>query len=138
MSDDNKKLIERWFEEVWNKGSVDAIDEMLEKNAVIHGLSNETGEPLIGSAAFREFHKRFYNAFPNIVVKVEETLAEGDRVAARCSVRGQHTGESLGFAATNKPMLISGIAIVRIHDGKIVEAWNNFDFLSLYQQLGVM
>lgn len=137
MSEKNKDLICRWFEEVWNKARTDVIAEMLDKDCVIHGLSNETGEPLVGAAAFREFHKKFYDAFPNIVVTVEDTIAEGDTVVARCSVRGQHTGDSLGFAATNKPILITGVAIVRVKDGKFVEVWNNFDFLSMYQQIGM-
>ena len=138
MSEQNKELIRRWFEEVWNKGRADAIDEMLAKDGIVHGLSNETGEPLRGADAFREFHKKFYDAFPNIVVTVDDTIAEGDLVVARCSVRGQHTGDGLGFAATNKPIMITGIGIARVKDGMVVEAWNNFDFLSLNQQIGVM
>lgn len=137
MLEENKELIRCWFEEVWNKGRADAIDEMLAKDGIVHGLSNETGEPLQGAAAFREFHKKFHDAFPNIVVTVDDTIAEGDQVVARCTVRGQHTGDSLGFAATNKPIMITGTAIARVKDGKIVEAWNNFDLLSLNQQIGV-
>jgi len=138
MSEENKKLLVRWFEEVWNKGRAGAIDGLLDKDAIVHGLANETGEPIVGLDAFREFHQRSYNSFPDIVVTVDDTLAEGDKVVARCTVRGQHTGESLGFAATNKPIMITGIAIARVKDGKIVEAWNNFDFLTMYQQIGVV
>ena len=69
---------------------------------------------------------------------MDDVVAEGDRVVARCSVRGKHTGESLGFAATNAPIQFEGIAIVRIKDGKIVEAWNQFDFLEMNKQLGVL
>lgn len=137
MLETNKKLIIRWFEEVWNSGRGEAIDEMLAKDAIVHGLSNDTGEPLRGSDAFRVFHQNFYNAFPDIVVTVDDTIAEGDLVVARCTVRGQHTGDSLGVAASNKPIMITGIAIVRVTDGKIVEAWNSFDFLTLNQQIGV-
>jgi predicted ester cyclase len=53
-------------------------------------------------------------------------------------VRGKHTGDSLGFAATQAPVEITGIAIVRVADGKIVEAWNNFDFLTMHRQLGTI
>lgn len=138
MLEENKNLIRRWFEEVWNKGRVDAINEMLANDGIMHGLSNETGEPMHGLDAFREFHKKFYDAFPSIVVTVEDTIAEGDQVVARCTVRGQHTGDGLGVSATNKPILVTGIVIARVKDGKVVEAWNNFDFLSLYQQIGVV
>ena len=65
-------------------------------------------------------------------------MAEGDKVVARCGVRGTHTGGHLGFEATNAPVEFEGVAIVRIKDGKIVEAWNHFDFLEMNKQLGVL
>jgi steroid delta-isomerase-like uncharacterized protein len=138
MSEENKALVHRWFEEVWNKGRSDAIEEMFAEDGLAHGLSDDAGNPLRGPAAFREFHQRFRAAFPDIVVTIEDAICEGDKVAARCKVTGQHLGDSLGFAATNKPMVITGITIVRVKNGKIVEAWNNFDFMSMHQQLGTI
>jgi steroid delta-isomerase-like uncharacterized protein len=137
-TDDNKALIRRWFEEVWNKGRAEAIDEMFAAEGIAHGLSDEQGEPIRGPENFRPFFYKFREAFPDITVIVEDTVAEGDKVAARCSVRGSHQGDSLGFAATQKPAEFTGIAIVRIEDGKIVEAWNNFDFMSMFKQLGAI
>jgi steroid delta-isomerase-like uncharacterized protein len=137
-ADDNKALIRRWFEEVWNKGRAEAIDEMFAADGVANGLSDESGEPLRGPENFKTFFYKFRDAFPDIEVVVEDTIAEGDKVAARCVVRGRHQGDSLGFAATQKPIEFTGIAIVRIEDGQIVEAWNNFDFMSMFQQLGAI
>ncbi|MEA2206687.1 MAG: hypothetical protein QOE77_3463 [Blastocatellia bacterium] len=57
-------------------------------------------------------------------------------MAARCSVRGKHSGDSLGFKATHSPIDFTGMSIIRVKEGKFVEAWNNFDFLQMYQQLG--
>ena len=136
MSEENKALIRRWMEEVWNKGRAEAIDEMFAEDGVAHGLSGAGGDALRGPVAFREFHRNFRGAFPDIVVIVEDVIAEADKVVARCTVRGQHMGDNLGFAATKRPMEITGITIVRVRDGKIVEAWNNFDFMSMNQQLG--
>ncbi len=138
MSEENKALIERWFEEVWNQGNSKAIDELLAPDGVIHGLVDASGQPVRGLDGFREFHSQFRGAFSDLNISVDDVVAEGDRVVARCSVRGQHTGESLGFAATNAPIQFEGIAIVRIKDGKIVEAWNQFDFLEMNKQLGVL
>ncbi len=138
MKHDKHTLVHRWFEEVWNKGRADAIDEMFAEDGLAHGLSDESGQPLRGPAAFREFHKKFRESFPDIVVTVEDTVTEGDKTAARCSVRGKHTGASLGFEATNKPVEFTGMTIVRVRDGKIVEAWNNFDFLTMFKQLEVI
>jgi len=138
MTVENKALTLRWFEEVWNKGRAEAIDEMFAQDGLAHGLSDESGQPLRGPAAFKEFHAKFREAFPDLVVTVEDTVAEGDKVAARCTVRGKHAGDSLGFAATQAPTEFTGISIVRVKDGKIVEGWNNFDFMTMYKQLGVI
>lgn len=137
-TEENRQLVQRWFEEVWNQGRADAIDEMFAEDGIAHGLADESGAPLRGTSAFREFHSRFRGAFPDIVVTVEDTVVEGDKVAARCSVRAVHVGDDLGFAATQRPMEITGMTIARVKDGKIAEAWNNFDFMSMFRQLGVL
>jgi steroid delta-isomerase-like uncharacterized protein len=137
MSEANKAIVQRWFEEVWNQGRTEVIDELMADDVVIHGLVDPAGNPVSGADAFREFHRQFRGAFPNVNVSVEDVIAEGDRAVARCDVRGQHTGDHLGFAATNNPVQFSGIAIVRIADGKIAEAWNEFDFMEMNRQLGL-
>lgn len=138
MSEENKQLVRRWFEEVWNKGRVEAIEEMFAKNGVAHGLSTDPSQPIKGPREFRPFHTIFREAFPNIMIVVEDVLAEGDKVAARCSVRAKHEGEFFGRAATQSPVEITGIVIARIEKGKIVEAWNNFDFMNLHRQVGLI
>ena len=138
MSEENKQLVRRWFDEVWNKGRVEAIDEMFDSNGIAHGLSDDPANPIKGPRDFRPFHTVFREAFPNMEIVVEDTIAEGDKVAARCSVRAKHEGEFLGRAATSSPVDFTGITIVRIHDGKIVEAWNNFDFMTLHRQVGLL
>ena len=138
MSQENKALMERWFEEVWNKGRAEAIREMVTEDLVVHGLSDAKGEAIKGVKEFDRFHSQFVNAFPNIQVEVEDLIAEGDKVAARCTVRAKHTGDALGVAPTNTDVDFTGIAIVRISGGKIVEAWNNFDFMKMNRQLGVI
>lgn len=138
MSEANKELVRRWFEEVWNQGRADAIDEMFDENGVAHGLSDDPANPIKGPTAFRPFHNLFREAFPNMMIVVEDMIAEDDKVAARCSVRAQHEGDFLGKAATQSPVDFTGIAIVRIYNGKIVEAWNNFDFMTLHKQVGLL
>ena len=133
----NKALVQRWFNEVWNKGRVEAIDEMLAADGVAHGLTEDAENPMKGPADFKPFHETFRGAFPDIEVIVEDMIAEGDKVAARCAVRGKHSGEHLGVAASNAPVDFTGVAIVRIKDGKIIEAWNNFDFMKMNKQIGV-
>ena len=133
---DNVALLRRWFEEVWNKGRAEAIDEMFDEEGVAHGLADESGAELRGPAHFRVFHQQFIEAFPGLSVSVDDAVSEGDKVAARCTVRGRHGGDSLGFAATNRAVEFTGMTFARVRGGKIVEAWNNFDFMSMFRQLG--
>lgn len=134
---ENKALVRRWFAEVWNQGRADAIPELFAADGVAHGLSDDAANPLRGPAGFLPFHAQFRGAFPDIEVVVEDQIAESDMVATRCSVRGKHAGDSLGFAATHA-VEFTGVTITRIKDGKIVEAWNNFDFMKMYRQLGAI
>ena len=137
-NNESMEVLHRWFEEVWNKKREEAIDELFDEQGVAHGLADVAGGALRGPEGFKPFFRSFREAFPGIEVVVEDTVAEGDRVAARCTVRGQHRGDTLGIKATDNPVEFDGICIVRIREGKIVEAWNNFDFMSMFQQLGAL
>jgi steroid delta-isomerase-like uncharacterized protein len=135
MSEENKKFIRRWFEEVWNKGREEAIDEMFAADGVAHGLGDA---PLRGATGFKPFFHTFREAFPDVQVTVEDAITEGDKVVARCRVRASHQGDTLGYAATQLPTEFEGITIARVRDGQIVEAWNHFDFMAMHQQLGAL
>ena len=134
----NKALLQRWFDEVWNEGRSETIDELMAPDCTAGGLGDTPEQVLKGPADFKPFHEKFRGAFPNIKVAIEDMIAEGDKVAARCSVRGTHTGDHLGVAASNAPVFFDGIAIVRIADGKFVESWNSFDFLTMNKQIGAL
>lgn len=136
MSGEDHTLLNRWFEEVWNKGRAEAIDEMFAPEAVAHGLTDQAGNELRGPEAFKPFFQSFRNAFPDIQVSVEDAITEGDKIAARCVVKATHTGEGVGLAPTDRQVEFNGICIVRVKDGKIAEAWNTFDFRTMFQQLG--
>ena len=132
----SKTLAHEWFEEVWNKSQINAIDRLLADGAVAHGLFDEHGHELRGPAGFKPFFLQFTKAFPDIHIDVVDTISEGDKIAARCLVTGTHRGEMLGASASNRPIEFTGITILRVKDGKIVEAWNNFDFQALSKQIG--
>jgi steroid delta-isomerase-like uncharacterized protein len=135
MSTENKTLVRRWFEEVWNKGRAAAIDEMLASDTVIHGLGNDD---LHGPTDFKRFHAAYRQAYPDVTIQIDDLVAEGDMVAVRWTASGTHRGEGLGFPATNKHVRFSGMVFVRVEQGKLVEGWNNFDQLGMLQQLGVV
>ena len=132
MSTENKALVRRWFQEVWNNGRADAIDEMLSSDAVVYGL----GADLRGPAAFKPFHSAYRTAFPDVTIQLDEIVAEGDLVAVRWSATGTHRGPGLGIAATGRPVRFTGMGFVRVKEGKLVEGWNNFDQLGMFQQIG--
>jgi steroid delta-isomerase-like uncharacterized protein len=128
-------FIKRWFDEVWNNKREAAVDEMLADDGVGYGLP---GGDIRGPEAFKTYQKALLSAYPDLRVIVEDTITEGDKVVARCHVTGVHQGEGLGLAATNKPVEFTGFCMLRLKDGKIIEAWNEFNFMEMYQQLGAL
>lgn len=134
MFEENKALVRRWFDDVWNRGSASAVDQLMSADAVVHGL----GEPMQGPAAFKRFHAAYREAFPDVQIEVKDMVAEGDKVAFRWTATATHRGVSLGFAATNRNVHFAGMGIIRVKDGKLVEGWNTFDQLGMLQQLGVV
>jgi len=138
MAEEYESFMHRWFEEVWNQGSEDAIDEMLAEDGIGHGLPTDNGEPIRGPKDFKPFFKRFREAFPNIKVVVGETVSDGEKIASVCHVSGLHEGEGIGLSPTNQPVDFTGIVIVKLRDGKIIESWNSFDFMRMYTQLGAL
>jgi len=136
MSDTNKNVIRRVFEEVWNKGNVSALDELVGPNLAHHDPST----PDFGHGP--EGEKRRVNlyrsAFPDLHFTVEDVIADGDRVVARYTARGTHKGELNGIAPTGKHINVSGVTVSRIANGKIAESWVNWDALGMMQQLGIV
>lgn len=137
MSEANKALVKRWFEEVWNKGRIEAIDEMMACESIGHGLPIDGQKPVCGPAAFKPFHKAFRSALSNLRIEIVDSIAEGDRVVTRCVVTGVHSGDLMGTAPTNKNVRFEGVTISRIKDGMIAEGWNFYDFMHLYKEVGV-
>jgi steroid delta-isomerase-like uncharacterized protein len=131
-------IAHEWFDEVWNKRQTATIDRLLAPDVIAHGLVDENGNEIRGPSGFKKFFEQFTKAFPDIHVEVADTISEGDRIAARCIVTGTHRGDTLGVPGSNRPVQFTGVAILRIKDGKIVEAWNNFDFQTLSRQIGAL
>jgi steroid delta-isomerase-like uncharacterized protein len=134
MSEANKQLARRWFEEVWNQRKESAIEAMLTAGCRIHGLGSDD-EALIGPEGFKTFHRSFCGAFPDLHVTVDDIIAEGDRVAIRWTATMTHLGDGLGFPASGKKVSMDGSTIGVIKDGKIDEGWNHMDITGLFAKL---
>jgi len=134
VSAENTELIERWFREVWNAGNVATIRELLADDVVTH-IGDQT---LRGPSAFEDFHTAYRTAFPDVNVRVEHIVTQGDTVAFRWTATATHTGTLLGRVPTGRRVAFEGMGIVRVDNGKIVEGWNTFDQLGMLQQLGIV
>ena len=129
--EENKAIAKRWNEELMNKGNLDIIDELGDVNYVNHSDDSDR-------AAFRQSIAESQASFSGGGITIEDTIAEGDKVAIRWTLRGTHTGAFMGVPATGKQVTFTGVSIYRIANGKIVEDWPNVDWLGLMQQLGAI
>ena len=126
-------VVRAWFKEVWDEGREDAIDRLMAPDAVAHGLGPE---PIRGPEGFKPYFRAIRGALGDLEIQIVQTLTDGDRVCAHCHVVARHVGDSLGAPPTDRRVDFEGMTIARIRDGRIVEGWNCFDFLSMYQQFG--
>lgn len=136
MSEQNKTVVRRLFDELWNKGNLQVADELIAPNYLHHDDSS----PGLGKGPEGE-KKRvnlYRTAFHDFRLSIEDLLAEGETVVARWSCRGVHKGELNGIAPTGKQFAITGVTICRFDHGKIVEGFVNWDALGLMRQLGVV
>jgi steroid delta-isomerase-like uncharacterized protein len=136
MAQENSSLIRRWFEEVWNKGRMEAIDEMASADVVGHGQAQHATD--IGLKEFKPFVRALRSAFPDMKVNIDYVIEQGDKVVARWTATMTHKGEFLGFAPTGKKVTVTGTTTQRISGGKIVEGWDNWDQLGLLVQIGAV
>ena len=134
-TEENKKLVLRWKDEIWNKRNVNIIDELYASDYVGHIVG--TPGPVRGREALKQLLAVYFAAF-DIHITSEFLIAEGDRVAVYDTFRFKHTGTFQGIPATGKEATITSTDIYRIVNGKIVEQWTEGNLLSLMQQLGVI
>jgi predicted ester cyclase len=138
MSEENKTIVLRWFEEVWSRGNFQVIEALLDPHCVGHGLEKKNGDEIEGIEEHQQFIGQFRGAFPDFGIGTDDLIAEGERVSVRLTVRGTHMAKGLGLEPTFVGILISGLALFWIRDGKIHNARYAFDFLNLYEQLGLL
>lgn len=136
MLEANKAISRRVVEEIFNKGRLEAADELVTPDFVGHDPA--LPEPLRGPDGLRSQAEGYRSAFPDMRITIEDEIAEGDRVVTRWMARGTHEGELFGIPATGRQATVTGITIDRIVDGRIVETWNNWDTFGLLQQLGAI
>lgn len=134
--EENKALVSRVADDIWNRGDLAAVDEVMAADARYHGPHMPDG--VGGRDDWRQAIGTYRAAFPDSHVTFEEMIATGDTVVGRWHASGTHRGGLPGIAPTRKRIAIDGITIYRIGGGRIVEAWEQLDLLGMWQQLGVV
>jgi len=135
----NKALVRRLFDEDLNVNDQAARSRAADELIAVEFV-DYTNPP--GLQHGLESHKQIVtilrSAFPDLSWEYEAPIAESDKVAVRVIMHGTHQGEFFGFPPTGKHVTVSGIHILRIANGKLVEHWGDNDDLGLLQQLGVV
>jgi steroid delta-isomerase-like uncharacterized protein len=136
MSEQNKTVVRRLFDELWNKGNLQVADEIIAPTYQHH----DAATPDLGKGPESEKKRAnlYRTAFHDLRLNIEDLLADGETVVARWSCRGVHKGDLNGIAPTGKQFAITGVTIARFANGKIVEGFVNWDALGLMRQLGVV
>lgn len=133
MSEQNKAIVRRTFEQIWNQGDFAVIDRRFASDYAGHSNSE-----IHGPEGGKQFAAGMRSAFPDFHYTVEDEIAEGDRVVQRWTARGTHQGQFQGIPPSGEQVTIRGISIYRIADGKLVEGWTHADMLGLLQQIGAL
>lgn len=135
MSEENKALVRRWFAEL-DKGNWQIVDDLIAVDYIDHNPPLPEMAP--GREGVKQANALLRGAFPDVRHRIEDQIAEGDKVVTRVTARATFTGEILGIPPNGKLITVEGIAIHRIAGGQFVEHWATADNLSLYQQLGAI
>ena len=136
-SDENKGTVRRVVEELYNRGNEGIARELYAPNYVHHDLSMP-GQAGLGLDEFLGILRNFRSSFPDMNVKIEDLISDGDRVVERWTCTGTNLGSWHDVPPTHKSINVEGIRIFRIESGKIAEAWVSFDPLVIVTQMDLI
>lgn len=130
------KEVDREILEVWSTGEVGRLDDLVAVRVVHHDPYDPHASG--GLEGMKQMIATYRQAFPDVQFTVEDQVAEGDKVVTRWSSRGTHLGSLMGEEPTGKVVVCTGMVIERFENGKIVEAWRNWDALTLLTRIGAL
>ena len=134
MADNNEAVVRRLVDDVWNRGHVNVLDELLAPDYKDH----DPVDPVKSVQGFKDVVNKYRNAFPDCRMDIDELISIGDRVVVRFRYSGTHRNALEGIAPTGRHVTGPGISIHRFREGKLIESFTNWDALGLMQQLGVV
>ncbi len=136
MADDNKQLVRRALEEIYAKGDLELVEELVHPDFADHDPAHPD-QPM-GPESVRETVRNLHGMFSELRFEVEDEIAEDDRVVQRVTMSGRHTGPLMGREPTDRAFAVRHVNIWRIADGKIADHWGSRDDLGLLNQLGLL
>ena len=128
----NKKIVESYYENLWNKKDKSYINKLFHDNFVFRA---SLGIEVVGKKEFENYFDMITTAIPNLYHGIETIIEEGPQVAVRAVYNGTHAGKLLDFEPTNKRIRYNGASFFQIEQGKIKSVWVLGDLNSLYKQL---
>jgi predicted ester cyclase len=134
MSEQNKALTRRFYEEVFNQKKLTTIDELCDPGFVDH---NAMPGQRPGAVGLMDSFGQYFSGFPDLRVTLHELIAEGDIVVARLTMEGTHSGNLMGARPTGKRVMFRGMDMIRIRNGRAVEAWHEGNDAEVMMSLGV-
>jgi steroid delta-isomerase-like uncharacterized protein len=134
MPTDNKAIVRRLYDEVWNKRRLEVADALISPS---HALNDPlASDSQIGPKLYKQRVVEFTNSFPDCRFSIEDMIAEKGKVVACWTISGTHKGEFMDIPATGKKVSVEGITIHLITNGKILDSYARWDALGLLRQLG--
>ena len=133
-AEENKNNIRRHVDEIWHKGNLEVVDELIAPNYV---LRNPQGDDITGTDGFKQMATSQLTAIPDIHFTIDHMIAEGDYVAVQYTSTGTFTGKAGDIEPTGKKFTQQQAIVYRFEGGKQVETWVYRDLLSMYRQLGI-
>ena len=129
----NKDFIQNFTEDFWNKHNIAAFENYFTTDFIAHFVDGDQN-----AEQYKGICQAYFAAFPDMHVTTNDVLAEGDKVVKVWTVNSTSKGDFMGIPATGKPMVVKGMEVFRIADGKIAELWVSMDNLGMLTQLGVI
>lgn len=134
----NKEAVVRLIEEVWSKGNLQTVDQLIAPQYMIrHDPGDQWEEKTIDLATFKDRVKMSRSVFPDQRFYIEDLVCDGDKVAVSWRFTGTQKGNIPGLSTTNKIVNVSGLTIYYFANGKIIGHWQVVDRLGFLEQLGV-
>lgn len=136
MPTDNKSVVRRLYEEVWNKRRPEVVGELISPSHAVE--LSEAADSGIGPGAYARNVTQFVTGFPDLKVTVLDVIGEDDKVVALWNISGTHQGAFRGIAPTGRKISVDGITIHQLANGKIMDSFVSVDMWRMMQQLGAV